>query len=121
MIAVAVDDASPVPPYEQVRAQIASAIGVGAVTAGTRLPTVRQLARDLGLAPNTVARAYRALEEAHLIETNGRRGTTVAPRPLASPGRRHALAAAASEYLNRARQLGASNDEAVSTLRSVIS
>ena len=59
---IAIDTASSVPPYEQLRAQIAAMVAAGTLAAGTRLATVRQMAADLGLAPNTVARAYRGLE-----------------------------------------------------------
>ena len=60
--AITVDITSGVPPYEQIRTQIASLIATGALPAGTRLPTVRDLATDLGVAVGTVARAYRELE-----------------------------------------------------------
>ncbi|MFD0785737.1 GntR family transcriptional regulator, partial [Micromonospora azadirachtae] len=76
---ISVDLDSSVPPYEQVRGQLAEMIGDGRLPVGTRLPTVRQLAADLNLAPNTVARAYRELEGAGLLETRGRNGTFVAP------------------------------------------
>ena len=64
---------SPVPPYEQLREQIAGLIATSELKPGNRLPPVRQLAADLGLAGGTVARAYRELEQAGLIE--GRAGT----------------------------------------------
>lgn len=74
---VEIDDASPVPPYEQLRAAIASHIATGALTPGSRLPSVRQLAADLVLAPNTVVRAYRELELAGLLAIEGRKGAFV--------------------------------------------
>lgn len=77
---VEVDQDSPVPPYEQVRAQIASMIGTGALPPGTRLPPIRQLAADLGLAANTIARSYRELESGGLVTSRVRTGTTVAAR-----------------------------------------
>ena len=61
-VALRVDAADPTPPYEQLRRQLAVLIRAGAVSVGTRLPTVRQLAKDLGLAPGTVMRTYRELE-----------------------------------------------------------
>ena len=67
----------PTPPYEQVRRQLAGHIEAGRLVAGSRLPPVRQLAADLGLAAGTVARAYRELEEAGLITTGRARGTHV--------------------------------------------
>jgi DNA-binding transcriptional regulator YhcF (GntR family) len=66
-----------VPPYEQLRAQLARQIQKRVLAVGTRLPTIRRLAADLGLAVNTVGRAYRDLEEAGLIETRGRAGSFV--------------------------------------------
>lgn len=57
-----IDPASAVPPFEQLRVQFRDLVSTGEFTPGTRLPTVRRLAEDLGLAPNTVARTYRELE-----------------------------------------------------------
>src|SRR4051795_7802612 len=71
------DTSSATPPYEQVRERIATRARDGALAPGTRLPTVRQLATDLGLAANTVARAYRELEADGVLATYGRRGTFV--------------------------------------------
>ncbi|MEW5535627.1 GntR family transcriptional regulator, partial [Streptomyces virginiae] len=65
-------------PYEQLRAQIAARARSGKLPAGFKLPTVRGLAEELGLAANTVAKAYRALEADGVIETRGRNGTFVA-------------------------------------------
>lgn len=73
-----VDTASPTPPFEQLRAQIQAQVDQGQLLPGAQLPTVRRLAGDLGLAPNTVARAYRELEQAGVVRTGGRRGTVVA-------------------------------------------
>jgi DNA-binding transcriptional regulator YhcF (GntR family) len=75
---ISVNLRSPVPPFEQIRAQIASLITAGTLAPGTRLPTVRSLASDLGLAAGTVARAYKELDLAGLIETRRRNGTVVA-------------------------------------------
>ena len=77
---IQIDPASPVPPYEQVRSQVATLARDGQLPAGTRLPTVRHLAAELNLAVNTVARAYRELEAASLVETRGRHGTFVTHR-----------------------------------------
>lgn len=106
---VNVDSTSTVAPYEQVRAQLAGQISGGQLVPGTRLPTVRALADDLGLATNTVARAYRELEAAGLVETRGRAGTVVSAAGDASRG--HLLAAAHS-YATLAREFGISADEA---------
>lgn len=102
------DDSSPVPPYEQLRAQIASRAATGDLPAGTRLPTVRALAADLGLAANTVAKAYRALEADGVISTEGRRGTFVA-----SPAAPADAVDAAGEYVATVRRLGLTLPEAV--------
>ena len=74
----------------------------GRLAPGTRLPTVRDLAARLGLAVNTVARAYRELETAGIVETHGRQGTFVARRDPTDT----AMAAAARVYADAARALG---------------
>ena len=74
---ITVDPVGITPPYEQVRSQIEALIRAGDLARGTRLPTVRQLSLDLGLAVNTVARAYKELEADRLVETRGRNGTFV--------------------------------------------
>jgi len=107
---ITVDGASPVPPFEQVRAQLASQIADGVLVAGTRLPTVRQLADDLGLAVNTVARSYRELEAAGLVETRGRGGTVVT---AGGDRARERLLGAAQGYAALARDIGLSADEAL--------
>ena len=119
-LAVGLDEDSAVPPFEQIRAQLESAIVIGLLLPGTSLPTVRQLAADLDVAPNTVGRAYRALEAAGLVRTDGRRGTSVAPPrgPVASAPQRHRqLEQAARRYLVEAGRLGAGVEEAVNALR----
>ncbi len=65
------------PPYEQVRAQLAGHIRSGTVAPGTKLPVVRALASDLGVAVNTIARAYQELEREGLVTTRRRVGTIV--------------------------------------------
>lgn len=106
---LAVDTTSAEPPFEQVRRQIAVGARDGSLPPGHKLPTVRQLATDLGLAANTVARAYRELEGDGVIETHGRKGTFIASTKL---GRSGANAAAAS-YVLEARRAGLSRDEAI--------
>ena len=111
------DPRSPVPPYEQVRAQVARQVQSGALPPGTRLPTVRRLAGDLGLAVNTVARAYRELERDGVVVTRGRNGTVVAT------GGDEGLAAArdaAVEYAQRVRRLGLPADRALELVRTVL-
>lgn len=82
---VTVDPSSAVPPYEQLRTHVAAAVHDGRLAAGARLPTVRGLAGELGLAVNTVAKAYRALESDGVIETRGRGGTFVSSAVLSAP------------------------------------
>lgn len=105
---VEVDTTSPVPPYEQIRVQLARMIGTGVLTPDTQLPSIRQLAADLGLAANTVARAYRELEQAGLVTSRVRHGTTVVrpQRTLSGPELTERLAEAARAYVAVAHQLG---------------
>lgn len=100
----------PVPPYEQIRSQIARAAADGAVVAGTRLPPVRALAADLGVAVATVARAYRELEGAGIVQTRGRGGTVVTG---GGDRARDRVARLAAEYVEAALGLGLTGEEAV--------
>lgn len=97
------DHDSATPPYEQLRVQIAGRVAAGDLSAGTRLPTVRALAGQVGLAVNTVARVYRELEADGVVVTEGRRGTFVAGTAL---GGSEEARAAASAYVASARRLG---------------
>jgi DNA-binding transcriptional MocR family regulator len=140
---ISFDPDSPVPPYEQIRAQVAELVRTGRMPAGERLPTVRRLAADLGLAANTVARAYRELERDGLVATRGRNGTVVASAAAGSAevspsgagagagtgtgtgaggGAGGAAAAhdAAAAYARTARRLGLSEDRAVALVRAAL-
>lgn len=112
---IVIDPASFVPPYEQIRAQLAAQIACGTLVPGTRLPTVRRLAENLGLAVNTVARAYKELEAAGVVQTRGRGGTVVT---AGGDLTRHRLQQAAQDYMTLARQLGIGDDEAVAFVRA---
>lgn len=112
---IQIDPASPVPPYEQVRARIAALARDGELPAGTRLPTVRQLAGDLGLAVNTVARTYRELEAAGLVETRGRHGTFVTHRAAGVPAEAERLAV---RYAEETRRLGLDPEQALGLVRA---
>lgn len=70
---------SPEPVYEQLVRQIQDGVSSGALAPGAPLPPVRQLANDLVLNRNTVARAYKILEDQGVIQTAGRKGTFVRP------------------------------------------
>ena len=106
------------PPYRQLINGVQRQIERGAILPGDRLPPVRALADELGLAPNTVARAYRWLENAGWIEGRGRAGTFVADRLPERPSAADAaIAEAADAYLRRAAQLGVDPDGAIRALR----
>lgn len=100
---IEIDPDAPTAPYEQLRARISELAHSGELPVGHRLPTVRAFAQELGLAANTVAKAYRALEEDGVIETRGRNGTFVA---AADDAAAQEAAAAAAAYAERAKRLG---------------
>lgn len=112
-LSAAISDASPEPPFEQLKGGIRERVDSGALRAGDRLPTVRALATHLGLAPNTVARAYRELEAVGLLDTRGRSGTFVA-----GDLRERSAREAAAECADRMRALGVAPDRAVELLRA---
>ena len=114
---ITIDADSSQPPFEQVRSQLARQISDRTLAVGTRLPTVRGLATELGLAANTVARAYRELEEAGLVETRGRAGTFVSALGERS---RVALRQAAAEYAATAHALGIGAGEALDVVRAAL-
>ncbi|MBK8458918.1 MAG: GntR family transcriptional regulator [Micropruina sp.] len=114
---VIIDSSSQVPVFEQVRDQLAQAVQSKRLAVGDRLPTVRTLAADLGLATNTVARAYRELEQAGVIETRGRLGTFVSVQGSQSATE---AAIATAAYAKRIRELGISADEAVALIRAAL-
>lgn len=101
------------PPFEQVRSQIAAQITAGYLVDGERLPSVRGLAEELGLAAGTVAKAYQLLEEAGLVHTARGAGTRVV-RPAEVPA---AVTEAARALAVAARQAGLSPDQAVTAVR----
>lgn len=90
------------PLFDQLRTQIIDGVRDGRLPPGTRLPTVRDLAGQLGLAVNTVARAYRELESAGILETRGRFGTFVARVDPVDA----AMATAAHTFVSAAKALG---------------
>lgn len=116
---VTVDTRLPVPPYEQVREQMATMISSGVLEPGARLPTIRQLAADLDIAPGTITRAYRELENAGHIVTRGRHGTFVGEARRYPPAERRALIGVEAARLARiAAGLGASPEEIHAALDS---
>lgn len=105
---LSVDGRSSTPIFDQLRLGVIDAVRDGRLPAGARLPTVRELAGELGLAVNTVARAYRELETAGIVETRGRQGSFVARRDPTDA----AMAVAARAYAEAARSLGLGHDVA---------
>ncbi len=112
-----VDPHAPIPPYEQLRMQVIEGVRTGALSPGDKLPTVRRLAADLGLAPNTVARAYRELEQDKVIETRGRLGSFIAATGDATHQQAQLAAVA---YAERVRALGLPTDEALEIVRTAL-
>lgn len=110
-----IDDTSGVPPFEQVREGIRSAVGSGELAPGLRLPPVRTLAASLGLAANTVARAYKELEALGVVETRGRAGTFVTGSGVERSARE-----AAAAYVGSVRVLGLSDDAALDAVRHAL-
>jgi DNA-binding transcriptional regulator YhcF (GntR family) len=120
---LSVDPSAPLPVYEQIRAQVASMIATGTLAPGTRLPTIRQLCDDLGVAKATVSRSYELLVRDGLIVANGRHGTVVAHRRaprLSRPVLDRRLHEAATLYAVTAHQLGVDEEHAVTALRTVL-
>ena len=114
---VEIDGDSAVPPFEQVRSSLARQINDGTLPVGTKLPTVRQLAADVGIAPNTIARAYRELEEVGLIETRGRAGSFVGS---AGDETLRRARDAATGYAQTCRALGLSADDALGIVKAAL-
>jgi DNA-binding transcriptional regulator YhcF (GntR family) len=113
-----IDPEGHIPPYEQIRSQIATMAASGVLPEGTRLPAIRQLASDLGLAGGTVARAYRELEQAGVITTRGRHGTFV--ERVAASSDNGELDAAARLFAIRAVQLGVDPSRAFDSVRRAL-
>ncbi|NQD89203.1 GntR family transcriptional regulator [Paenarthrobacter sp. CM16] len=117
---ITVDLSDPVPPFEQIRRQLSSLIAVGVLAPGSRLPTVRSLAADLGIAAGTVGRAYKELEQSGLIESRRRNGTVVVGPPPAPHGTVRsdaAVMAAVDDLLRTAREAGIGDDTLIDLVR----
>ena len=111
-IVVRADD--PLPPYEQIRRQIAGVIASGRLQPGDRLPPLRQLARDLDVAVGTVGRAYRDLEAQGWVESRRGRGTHVLTPPTATVAPpTEDLHRLARDYLAAAMELGFTRQQAI--------
>ncbi|MFO0889213.1 MAG: GntR family transcriptional regulator [Isosphaeraceae bacterium] len=114
-----IDPDDPTPIYAQLEREIRLAVATGRLGPGDRLPTVRQLAVDLRINANTVARVYGELERAGSLETRRGVGTFVACVPGTAENeaeRRRRLIALGDRYLAEARALGFSARQAIDSL-----
>jgi len=119
---LAVDPTLDAAPFQQIMAQLRGFLERGDLRTGDALPTVRQLAGDLGVAPNTVARAYAELQEEGWLTSEGRRGTHVASRALASDKRARAavLREAVARFVATLTHRGYSDDEVAAALQRFV-
>lgn len=116
---IRLDPSSAVPPYAQLRDQIATMIRSGVLATDARLPAIRHLANDLGVAVNTVGRAYRELELEGLVATRGRHGTIVLPpTPSSARADGEQLAGAASSFALEVAHRGIDIDQALEAVRA---
>jgi GntR family transcriptional regulator len=104
---------SGVPVYRQIIDQVLGGIAAGTLTAGHQLPTVRQVAVDLSINPNTVVRAYRELEIRGVLETQQGTGTFISQQKVKHDEveRRRQLTQLVSEFVSRAGAAGFSIEE----------
>jgi GntR family transcriptional regulator len=113
---------SGVPVYRQIIDRVRTGIATGALAAGDQLPTVRQLAVDLAINPNTVMRAYRELELGGTLETHQGTGTFISNQRIIrkSSDRERQLAQLAGDFAARAGELGFTVEELLDHLRQLI-
>ena len=117
-IEIKLDVKSGVPFYRQVIDQVKAAIATESLSPGDRLPTVRQLAVDLSINPNTVSRAYTELELTGLVETQMGSGTFVGNRPVEPDDveRRRILDQLCQEFLSRVSTHGFTLEDVLQNL-----
>ncbi len=121
---ISIDGRSGVPFYRQIIDQVLVGIASGGLTPGDRLPTVRQLAIDLKVNPNTVSRAYRELEIREVVRTQRGTGTFVAAEPAVAQDaakRREFLEKFCDDFLAEAAKWGFSLTEIVAALQDRVS
>jgi len=118
----ALDLDSGVPVYRQLIDQVRGGTASGSLTAGDQLPTVRQLAVDLAINPNTVMRAYRELELGGLLETHQGTGTFISDKKpeKKSAERDRQLGQMAGEFAARAGAAGYTLEEVIDRLRELL-
>ena len=112
-----IDPHAPQPPFEQLRRQLLAEISSQRLPPGSKLPSVRRLAADLGLAPNTVARTYRELESAGVVATRGRNGTVVQSTVQQDGETADQAVGLAVDFATRMRGLGLDADAIVAHVR----
>lgn len=116
-VAITIDLAAAAPAYEQIRTQVAGHIRAGRLEAGDKLPVVRALAADLGIATNTVARAYRELEVEGLVTRRRRVGTIVQDSAVPAPA---AVQQLAKDLVAEARGVGLGDEQVVDIVRGAL-
>jgi len=118
----AIDLGSGVPVYRQLIDQVRGGIASGTLTAGDQLPTVRQLAVDLEINPNTVMRAYRELELGGLLETHQGTGTFITNKKMEkkSAERERQLVQMAGDFAARAGAAGFTLEDLIDRLRDLL-
>jgi GntR family transcriptional regulator len=116
---ITVDVRAATPPYEQIRSQIAAYVDAGLLAEGTRLPTMRALAADLGVATGTVARAYAELEAAGLVASRRRAGTVVTGSRPAVPAEQR-LQRTADDLASQARASGVGDEVVLALVRAAL-
>lgn len=115
-LTLTLDPTSTAPLFAQLRDSVLAQVADGSAPPGTRLPTVRALAEDLGVAANTVAKAFRALEQTGIIETRGRKGSFIS----ATDSRTERARVAAADYAALVRSLGLDDDHALALVRTAL-
>lgn len=113
---------SGVPAYRQIVDQVRGAIASGSLTVGDQLPTVRQLAVDLSINPNTVVRAYRELEFGGLLETHQGTGTFISSQKIqgGEEERSRQLSQIVGDCVARAGAAGFTVEELIEELRGLV-
>ena len=117
---ITVDLGSPTPPFEQIRSQIAGHVRGGLLPAGSRLPTMRALAADLGVAVGTVARAYSELESAGLVVSRRRTGTVVTGSAAPPVEAEQGVRSIAADLAARARRDGVDAETVLAIVRAAV-
>lgn len=116
-----VDPTDPTPVYQQIRRQVSRMVASGTLVAGQRLPTIRQLSADLGVAKGTVAKAYDSLFHDGIVASSGRHGTVVADTSTPDPQFRDAeVEHAAAAFALVISQAGVGVDAAMAALRAAV-